>query len=104
MPCYEVRTLSVEFHAKNRKLLEQAIDSLCWHRVYDPVYDRIYVADANNLNGFTIDLAQERATVTEGQQRNVNLLKQAYSKAALRKVAKLQGWQLKGERKGVLRR
>ncbi len=30
MPCYQTSTLSVEFHAKHRTLLDAAIESLGW--------------------------------------------------------------------------
>jgi len=104
MPCWEVRTMSVEFKAKHRKLLEQAIESLGWE--HESVARGIRIK-TSTWNSFTIDLASQKAEIQPGQQTNLNRLKQQYSKEALRRVAKLQGWRFKQQKaqlKGVLRK
>ena len=56
---------------------------------------------------FTIDLNTGTATLRSQQQGKLNLLKQEYSRQALRRVARLRGWQFRqqqGQQKGVLRK
>jgi hypothetical protein len=98
MPCYETRTLSVEFHARHRKILEAALDSLGWQ--WAGRGPEIYIEG----DSIVLDLDFGRARVLDGQQPRLNTLKRAYSKQALRKAARLQGWQVKGAEKGVIRR
>lgn len=104
MPCWEVRTMSVEFQAKHRKLLEQAIEALGW-TFEEPVAGMLRVKNSP-WNSFTINLVSQKAEIESGQQSTLNRLKQQYSKEALRRAAKLQGWQFKStaQTKGVLRR
>jgi len=88
MPCWEVRTISVEFKAENRDLLEDAVKSLGWsfRKLGNGVYQ---------VNDMTLDLNQGKAEIGTNQQSNLNRLKVAYSQAAVRKVAKQKGWQCK---------
>lgn len=96
MPCYEVRTYSVEFRAENARLLESAIESLGWtHEKTERGY--------RLANGFEIDLKTGSATLKAGQQTDLNRLKQAYSQKALRAVAQKQGWQVTTASDGSLR-
>ena len=103
MPCWEVRTMSVRFQAKHRKLLEQAIEALgwSWESIAGGVRVRVSLWDA-----FPIDLVAQKADITQDQQSMLNQLKQQYSKQALMRAAKLRGWQFKqqGQTKGVLRK
>jgi len=109
MPCWEVRTTSVEFHAKHRKLLEQAVNALGWERVNsasNTSADVLVIRRPGDWDPFTIDLANGRATINEWQQPALNQLKQQYSLQALKRAAKLKGWQVKSKTqlKGVLRK
>ena len=112
MPCWEVRTMSVEIRAKHRKLLEQAIEALGWK--WENIADGILVRIEgwfegrfiSNWDAFTINLASQKAEIEPRQQGLLNNLKQQYSKQALMRAAKLRGWQFKqqGQMKGVLRK
>jgi len=90
MPCWEVRTVSVEFKADNRALLNAAIEELGW---------RHQVASNGEviINGgdITLDLVRERATVRDSQQAALNQLKQAYSRQAVKSAAKRFNWACK---------
>jgi len=98
MPCYTEQTMSVEFHAKHRSVLDAAIDSLGW---------RVREMDNGVLSvngGWMTIYLKERRAVTSSQQ-DLNRLKVAYSKESLKRAAKRNGWQLKLKgQKGVLRR
>jgi len=95
--------MSVDFHAKHRALLEQAIDALGWQRVDA---GESLVVRSPQWGQMTLDLAAQRATLRTADQDMLNRLKQQYSMEAIKRAAKLQGWQVKtkGQMKGVLRR
>ena len=101
MPCYEVRTMSVEFQAQNRIVLNDAIEQL--QLSVEVMLDgKISLHDGN----IVLDLETKTAQVTEGHQDRLNDLKRAYSSAALDKVAKMNFWNRKSNssRSGVLRK
>jgi hypothetical protein len=106
MPCWEVRTMSVEFHAKHQRLLEQAIDALGWYREAATQGNILVVRPKGSWDPLTIDLDTSRATIADYQQGHLNELKQQYSKEALKRAAKLAGWNLRAKTatQGVLRR
>ena len=98
MPCYESRTISVEFHAKHRAVLDDAIASLGW---------RVREMDNGvlSVNGGWMTIYLEEGRAVTSSQSDLNRLKVAYSKESLNRAAKRQGWQLKLKgQKGVLRR
>ena len=75
MPCWEVRTISVEFQAKHRDLLDQAI-SVVGLRVRELGRNRIGLN-----NGITLDLDKNTAEFQyASQQSDLNRLKQEYSR------------------------
>ena len=101
MPCYQVRTMSVEFQAKHRDLLDEALKSLGWNS-YETDQGLILAG-----RGIRIDLGNQQAEVEAGVgQSNLNRLKQAYSEQALKRVARLKGWHHKStnQNNGILRR
>jgi len=101
MPCYEVRTMSVEFQAQNLNVLNDAIKQL--QLSAEVMSDgNISLHDGN----IVLDLKNKTAQVTEGYQDRLNQLKRAYSSAALDKVAKMNFWNRKSNsgRSGVLRK
>ncbi len=101
MPCYQIRTMSVEFHARHRKLLFAALDSIGWRYEVNGQTIDLYDAD------IVLHLDEGRAELFGGtrSQGLLNNLKQAYSRQAIRKAAKMQGWQVKANgQKGVIRR
>ncbi len=90
MPCYEVRTVSVEFHVENRKLLDAAIKSIgCV--VSAATSDKIVL----DYGAVTVDLAAGKALVKEGYQNNLNKLKQTYSKECVKAATKKCQWAVK---------
>ena len=96
MPCYEVRTMSVEFHAEHRDVLLQALKNLGWNYT-------VLSSGKVLSKGMELDLAAGKAELPENCQGQLNMLKRAYSAAALDKVAKLNMWMRKGNaRKGSL--
>ena len=92
--------MSVEFHAKHKRLLEAALDALGWP------YEETRAGAYRVRDGMiTVDTNAGRAEVGGYFQQELNTLKREYSKQALKRAAKLQGWQLKAKgQKGVLRR
>lgn len=91
MPCYEVRTMSVEFKADNRQLLDAAIKAIVleayWH-----TEDRVDVGLGNNIR---LNLSNGVALVAVGYQDKLNELKRAYSKECVRAAAKKASWNVK---------
>jgi len=94
MPCYEVRTYSVEFKAGNRAIFDAAVKALGWT-------PQNVSADVVSFEGglIRIDLASGQATVMEipGQttyQEKLNALKRSYSRQAINAAGKRMGWQV----------
>jgi hypothetical protein len=87
MPCYEVRTMSVEFKAESAGMLHRAMVSLQWK----------YLWTGNTVqfeNGIILDLDKQRAIIPRGQQSKLNELKRAYSMECLKQVAVRNRWQI----------
>lgn len=96
MPCYEVRTYSVEFKAGNRAIFDAAVKALGW--TPQNVSADVVSFERGNIR---IDLASGKATVTEivgrGQtsyQSKLNELKRSYSRQAINAAGKRMGWQV----------
>lgn len=94
MPCYEVRTYSVEFKAGNRAIFDAAVKALGWKS--QNVSDGVVSFEGGNI---IIDLNSGKATVREipGQttyQEKLNALKRSYSRQAVNAAAKRMGWQV----------
>lgn len=87
MPCWEVRTMSVEFKAAHADLLDKALDSLGLVRDWNgaKTYCRL-------SNGIELDLRSGKAAIQPDQQGKLNELKRAYSMEALKKVAVQNRW------------
>jgi len=105
MPCYEMRMMSVEFKAKHLSLLRSAVQALGWS--CEAHLDGLSVNPAGVTPAFLINMTTQTVKVNIFQQFQLNQLKQQYSKKALQRAAKLQGWQFKqqsGQQKGVLRK
>ena len=88
MPCWEVRTMSVEFGVKHSMLLVKALGAMNLNYTMQGS-----VVDVVGLG--KIDLSKGVAEIDRYNQKKLNQLKQAYSKECVKKAAKLQGWQLK---------
>lgn len=90
MPCYEVRTVSVEFKADNRQLLDAAIKAtgmMIWQHDTDVI----------NLEygSVILDLTTGTAKIQDGYQDKLNELKRAYSKECVKAAAKKAAWNVK---------
>jgi len=106
MPCWEVRTMSVEFKVKHVALLREAVKALGWFYENMPTGLRVR---ASTSETFEIDFTLGRAEIQTEQLPRLNQLKRQYSKEALKRAARLRGWQFKQQSgqqlaKGVLRK
>ena len=110
MPCYEIKTVSVEFKVAHRDLLVKALDALArdsvgseamgWRQDWNGAKTFCRLA-----NGIELDLRIGKASMQASQQANLNALKRTYSQQCVKLAAKLNGWQLsptKNELKGQL--
>lgn len=94
MPCYEVRTVSVEFKVAHVDLLRKAVKDLGW-RMEERGND-ITVWSTGGYGVMTLDRRTDRMTMQPDQQGQCNTLKRAYSQQAIKLAAKLSnGWQNK---------
>ena len=95
MPCYQVQSVSVEFHVAHRDLLDKAIKALGWNAHVNGT-DYTICTDLTSRN-LLLNLATGKATVYDGQVgvNKLNALKRAYSQEAIKLAAKLGGWQVK---------
>lgn len=92
MPCWEVRTMSVEFSVKHSMLLIKALREM----------DLRFQIDGSTVivvGMGTIDLKRGVADITSSSQTVLNNIKQAYSKECVKKAAKLMQWQVKYDKK-----
>jgi len=94
MPCWEVRTVSVEFKADNRKLVHAAAESLGM-RVEEQSDGTIWLNAGEFPGSIKLDLERGQAEVRSGYQRHLNKLKQAYSRECVKTAAKKAGWVVK---------
>ena len=97
MPCYEVRTVSVEFKAANIDLLKRAIKKE-GHRI--EWEDSELVSFTTKTGKFClIDLKNSAIKSDDMDERGIasfaNSLKRAYSAVVLDEVAKKQKWMKK---------
>lgn len=104
MPCWEVRTVNVEFKAANAALLDKALKELGWQYRVDGKIVRVSGRSAYDST-IELDLVAGRATIQPEQQARLNELKRAYAKQAVKLAAKLNGWRVveKGN-KGLLQK
>ena len=93
MPCYEVRTISVEFKARNLELLKQAVAEMGW--TYHEATGRVVNNSGEVI--ITIDTVQDKASFADFMQHDVNKLKQTYTRKTIETLAKKKRWLLKGQ-------
>ena len=89
MPCYQVQTVSVSFHAKNVALIQKAAESLGYK--FSHIGSSITLSSAGSI--VKIDIQAGKAVAQD--QNLVDALKRAYSQQAIKLAAKLGGWQVK---------
>jgi len=90
MPCYEVRTVSVEFKAENKSMLNAALS-----KIGLPSRE---LADGRLVLGtgqIVLDLDNGKAVVQDGCQGELNNIKRAYSREAIKAAAKKCQWSCK---------
>jgi hypothetical protein len=90
MPCYQVRTYSVEFKAHNRAILDLALKSLDWIR--EPTGSDKVLSFQNGA--IVINLDKGTAQIRAGYQEKLNALRRSYSRQAVNAAAKRMGWQV----------
>lgn len=90
MPCYEVRTVSVEFKADNRQLLDAAIKA-AGLQINNQDEHRVVLGWGEII----LNLDEGTARVQDGYQDKLNELKRAYSKECVRAAAKKASWNVK---------
>lgn len=96
MPCYEIRTISLDLKVMNHELLNQAILTLGWQIIQKAspgrplrfCYDR---GEATYFNG--------QISVKRGHDYVANKLKQAYAKEAVWAASKKFGWSVSQNKK-----
>lgn len=88
MPCYEVRTMSVEFYAQHIKVLERALSELGWKFFKTNDEERININDGE----IVIDLKAGSAKIRETAQDKLNQLKRAYSLESIKTAARNHAW------------
>ncbi len=92
MPCYTVRTMSVEFRAAHADVLEEALRSLGW------TFTRLargYLVDCDRSAwSMRLNLDVGTAELRPDQQPRLNELKRAYAAAALGRVAAANRWKI----------
>lgn len=89
MPCYQIRTMSVEFKADNRDLLDAALAALGW-KVFEQFSGQLIVGNGE----IKINLKAGIAEVQIGAQSKLNELKRAYARQSINAAAKKAGWQV----------
>jgi len=106
MPCYVVKTVSVEFNAQSEELLTAAVQELNWTIRTDKYASKFERSIRTNTgHTYLLNLSLGTAVLKErpGAQRNFNILKQTYSKKVVEAVAKKKKWFIKETEKGKLK-
>jgi hypothetical protein len=88
MPCWEIRTMTVEFKAKNKTILLEALKNLNLFAQEDRTGDLIFVESSDVI----IDLKNQKVECRKSAFSLVNKIKVEYSKIAIFKAAKLRKW------------
>jgi hypothetical protein len=92
MPCWEVRQVSVEISAADLELLADSIE-----KEYGVKVERLNGGKALRFvhpDGYLVTVAGGKVTVPAGREAEVNRIKRAYSKEAVKRDCKKFGWQV----------
>ena len=109
MPCYEIRTISVEFKIENIELLKKAIEKINFWSLKNSS-DTMAIIRDDNHNRIVIDFKNSKVSSEAYSEKElgarVNQLKQSYSEIVIGEIAKKQKWIQKkiSERKFQLQR
>jgi len=95
MPCYEIRTVTVEFKIENFAILKKAIENEGF-RITEASGTEGYIAFRNKAEDlFTIKLKEQNFKGTLDQKQMIDLsnqIKRAYSRQVISEVAQNQKW------------
>lgn len=93
MPCYEIRTVSVEFKASNVNLLKKAIENL-GIKISNSTEKTISFYNVGKYT--TIDIEKQQIVGSGMNERQLstfsNAIKRAYSEQVIDEIAKKQKW------------
>ena len=99
MPCWEIRTISIEFKARNQELLTEVLKQMKLNYSVDGKVVTIRYGSSS----IRVDLENEKVSFLETapNARLINSIRVEYSKAAVLKAAKLRKWAVRkqGENK-----
>jgi len=94
MPCYEIRTISVEFNIKNIALLKKAIENAGY--IITTTTENQFNFHNLNYNRFSIDLIQSKISSSDCNEKMVSLvsnsIKRTYSESVINEMAKKNKW------------
>jgi hypothetical protein len=95
MPCYEVRTVSVEFKVENIDLLKRALENIGWYVRGEN--KRSIAIKRKDEYAFPVAIDFERGSISSTMEQSAlfkfsNQLKRAYSEQVIDEVAKRQKW------------
>jgi hypothetical protein len=98
MPCYQIRTVSIEFHVGNVDLLKKALEAAGWN-ISNITTGAIYAKNNNLRKSIRIGLDSTSTTKITSQEfsqtelNNLNnSIKRAYSEQVIDELAKKQRW------------
>jgi organic radical activating enzyme len=98
MPCYEVRTVSVEFKVSNIDLLKKALEKAGFN-IAKASQITLQVRREGEINSIIIDLEQSKILSRSFDEKELstisNQIKRAYSEQVIDEVAKRQKWMKK---------
>jgi hypothetical protein len=94
MPCYEVRTVQVEFKAKNTHLLLKALEQSGIEHTWKKETNIIYGGGSYG-NLWAVDLNKQTADVRQGYEAELNKVRRAYSETVVNEVARKKKWIVK---------
>lgn len=89
MPCYEIRTVQVEFNAGNEQYLLKALKEANISHTFNDTTKIIYG------NNWEINLEEQTASVRQGYEGELNKVRRAYSETVVNEVARKKKWLVK---------
>lgn len=96
MPCYEVRTVSVEFKVGNIEILKKALAADGWLLNKMSNSNNLYARHKDSGQSITINMEKGNISSKEYSEKELttvtNAIKRAYSGAVIGEVAQRQKW------------
>ena len=94
MPCYQMNLMNVEFKAKNKRFLLDALTEL--NITFDLVGESVV------FDGIVIDLLDQTVEFSRYQSKLVNLVKREYARQVIHEVSKKKRWVVAAKNKRQL--